>query len=60
MLMDHFGAVVNVAQMVHLLPHERYELYMKAVERLDMIKCLSYHRKCKSYVADEKKYKKKK
>ena len=35
-----FGAVVNVAQMFHLLPHERYELYMKDVEKLDMTKCL--------------------
>ena len=35
-----FGAVVNVAQMFYLLPHERYELYMKDVEKLDMTKCL--------------------
>ena len=51
---EQFGALVNFAQMFHLLPHERYELYMKDVERLDMIKCLSDHRKCKSYVAGEK------
>ena len=34
---EQFGAVFNVAQMVHLLPHKRYELYMKVAERLDMI-----------------------
>ena len=33
--------------MVHLLPHERYELYMDAVDKLDnMAKCLSDHNKC--------------
>ncbi|CAL4121155.1 unnamed protein product, partial [Meganyctiphanes norvegica] len=50
-----FGAVVNVAQMVHLLPHERYELFMKAVERLaDMINCLSDHSKCPSFAVNKK------
>ena len=51
-----FGAVVNVAQMVHLLPHERYELYMKAVEHLaDMTKCLSDHSKCVAFAVEENK-----
>ena len=51
-----FGAVVNVAQMVHLLPHERYELYMKAVEHLaDMTKCLSDQSKCGVFVVKENK-----
>ncbi|CAB4009077.1 Hypothetical predicted protein [Paramuricea clavata] len=32
---EQFGAVVNVAQMVQLLPHERYEMFMEA-----KIRCL--------------------
>ena len=51
-----FGAVVNVAQMVHLLPHERYEMFMEAVGELDkMAKCLSDHCKCDSLVIPDKK-----
>jgi hypothetical protein len=51
-----FGAVVNVAQMVHLLPHERYEMFMEAVGELDkMAKCLSDHCKCDSLVIPGKK-----
>ena len=46
-----FGAVINVAQMVHLLPHERYEMYMNAVGKLEkMAQCLSDHSKCESLV----------
>lgn len=29
-LYGQFGVVVNIAQMVHLLPHERYELFVEA------------------------------
>ena len=30
-----FGGVINVGQMVHLLPHERYEMYMNAIGKLE-------------------------
>ena len=53
---EQFGAIVNIAQMVHLLPHERYELYMDAVDKLDnMAKCLSDHSKCSSVIGPPKK-----
>ena len=49
-----YGKIVNVAQIVNLLPHERLELFMKEVNFLEkMKKCLSDHKKCSNYV-DEK------
>ena len=53
---EQFGAIVNIAQMVHLLPHERYELYMDAVDMLgNMAECLSDHSKCSSVIGPPKK-----
>ena len=53
---EQFGAIVNIAQMVHLLPHERYELYMDAVDMLgNMAECLSDHSKCSSVIGPRKK-----
>ena len=51
-----FGAVINVAQMVHLLPHERHKMYMDAVGKLgNMARFLSDHSKCESFsTVDEK------
>ena len=44
---DQYGAVVNVAQMVHLLPHERMDLFNQAVNILSkMADCLEDHSKC--------------
>lgn len=49
-----YGKIVNVAQIVNLLPHERLELFLKEVNVLDkMKKCLSNHKKCSNYM-DEK------
>eukprot|EP00794_Sanderia_malayensis_P014467 gene14467-15971_t len=49
-----YGKIVNAAQIVNLLPHERLELFMKEVTVLGkMKKCLSDHKNCSSYV-DEK------
>ena len=31
---DKFGAAVQVTQMVHLLPHERLDLFKKVVQRI--------------------------
>ena len=46
-----FGAVINVAQMVHLLPHERHKMYMDAVDKFKkMAQCLTDHSKCESLV----------
>ena len=51
-----FGLIVNVAQMVHLLPHERLELFMEAVDVLPKIEeCLDDHSKCNSLAPESKK-----
>eukprot|EP00112_Aurelia_sp_Birch-Aquarium-sp1_P002197 Seg1236.6 transcript_id=Seg1236.6/GoldUCD/mRNA.D3Y31 product="hypothetical protein" protein_id=Seg1236.6/GoldUCD/D3Y31 len=51
-----YGVVVNTAQMVHLLPHKRYELFMKAVNQFGKIcQCLNDHRKCQSFATPGKK-----
>jgi hypothetical protein len=43
-----YGKIVNVAQIVNLLPHERLELFMKEVNVLDkMEKCLSDYKNCR-------------
>ena len=48
--------MVNVAQMVCLLPHERYELYMDAVDKLHkIITCLTNHTKCNILIGPAKK-----
>ena len=44
---SQFGVVVNISQLVHLLPHERYERFMKAVDHFQsMGHSLCDHRKC--------------
>ena len=44
---SQFGVVVNISQLVHLLPHERYERFMKAVDHFQsMGQSLCDHRKC--------------
>ena len=53
---EQFGAIVNIAQMVHLLPHKRYELYMDAVDMLgNMAEYLSDDSKCSSVIGPQKK-----
>ena len=43
---EQFGAIVQVTQMVHLLPHERLDMYSKAVKKLsNMALCLD-HENC--------------
>ena len=42
-----YGKIVNVAQIVNLLPHERYDKFMAEVEILhDMEACIYDHEKC--------------
>ena len=44
---DQFGKVVNTAQEVHLLPHERIDRYFEAVEEMKLMeKCLAHHEDC--------------
>ena len=46
-----FGKIVNAAQIVDVLPHERFELFMKEVGMLNkMVKCLCDHRNCAKFV----------
>ena len=46
---SQFGVVVNISQLVHLLPHERFECFMKAVDLFQIMgQSLCDHRKCDS------------
>ena len=45
---DQFGAVVQVTQMVHLLPHERLDVYNKAVGQLKAMALCQDHASCAS------------
>ena len=54
---EKFGAIVQVTQMVHLLPHERLDAYNKAVKDLNnMAKCLD-HSNCSQFLKSEEKTK---
>ena len=51
---QQYGKIVNVAQMVRLLPHERYDLFMKAVNEYEpMLSCLDDHSKCNILLPNE-------
>ena len=53
-----YGKIVNVAQMVNVLPHERFDLFMKEVSVLDkMAKCLTSHKNCGTLVEENAKVK---
>jgi hypothetical protein len=52
---SQFGVVVNISQLVHLLPHERFERFMKAVDRFQMMEqSLCDHRKCDLLAPEDK------
>ena len=52
---ENFGAIVQITQMVHLLPHERLDLYNTAVQRLtDMGHCQD-HQDCARYAKESDK-----
>ena len=54
---ENFGAIVQITQMVHLLPHERLDLYNTAVQRLtDMGHCQD-HQDCARYAKESDKKK---
>ena len=53
-----YGKIVNVAQMVNVLPHERFDLFTKEVSVLDkMAKCLTSHKNCGTLVEENAKVK---
>ena len=53
-----YGKIVNVAQMVNVLPHKRFDLFMKEVSVLHkMAKCLTSHKNCGTLVEENAKVK---
>ena len=55
---DQYGVIVNVAQKVHLLPHERLDLHNLGVGVLQsMIGCLQDHEKCSQVALPDSKVK---
>ena len=55
---DQYGKIVNVTQIVNLLPHERLELFTKEVNVLQaMVKCLTDHENCGKFVDEKAKVK---
>ena len=47
---EKYGHIIQVTQMVHLLPHERLDLYNKALEGLkNMAHCLD-HKNCEQFL----------
>ena len=54
---DQFGAIVQVTQMVTLLPHERLDLYTKAVSRLDNMGLAQDHKDCEQFFNGDEKVK---
>ena len=55
---EQFGIIVNISQMIHLLPHERLEKCMDAFAVFQKMKeCFNDHSMCKSLLPDG--YKKK-
>ena len=54
---EKFGAIVQVTQEVHLLPHERLDLYAKSMEKLsNMAQCME-HKNCEKYFKEGDKIK---
>ena len=57
-LYEQFGAIVQITQMVHLLPHERLDLYNKAVGRMKhMAFALEDHSNCEKFLPPDSKIK---
>ena len=47
---EQFGAMVQITQMVHLLPHERLDLFNKGVRHMrNLALCLEGHKHCEQY-----------
>lgn len=54
---EKFGAIVQVTQIVHLLPHERLDLYTEAVSRLKNMALAQDHNNCEKFFKPEEKIK---
>ena len=53
---DQYGVVVNVAQKVHLLPHQRLDQFNQAVSVFkDMLECLEDHSMCAKFFNSSRK-----
>ncbi len=50
---ENFGAIVQVTQMVHLLPHERLDLDTEAVNRLKNMALAQDHKDCEQFFKPE-------
>ena len=46
---EQFGVIVQVTQMVHLLPHERLDMFNKAVKHLSTMALCQDHAKCAQF-----------
>ena len=47
---NQYGTIVNVTQIVSLLPHERLDLFTKVVDVLQaMAKCVTNHQNCEKF-----------
>ena len=57
-LYEQFGTIVQITQMVHLLPHERLDLYNKSVGHMrNMALALEDHKNCEKYLQPDTKIK---
>ena len=54
---EQFGAIVQVTQMVTLLPHERLDKYTRAVQRLKNMALCQDHKNCAQFFSEEEKKK---
>ena len=54
---EQFGVIVQVTQMVHLLPHERLDMYTKAVKMLSTMALCQDHVKCAEHCDESVKVK---
>ena len=50
---DQFGCIVQITQMVHLLPHERLDKYNKALKQLRSMALCQDHTNCAVQFSDE-------
>ena len=52
---EQFGIIVQYTQKVHLLPHERYDLFTKGIGQMKKVTLCVDHKNCKILCDDKKK-----
>lgn len=52
---EQFGVIVQYTQMVHLLPHERYDLFTKGIGQMKKMTLCVDHKNCEILCEDKKK-----